>query len=174
MLRSSGVPWDLRKITPYSVYDSISFKIPFGINSDCYDRYLIRMQEFRESCKIIQHCLNKVEGGAISTMDYKKIKPSRFLMKNSIQGMIRHFKAVSSGLVLPETANYVGVEAPKGEFGIFISSDDSGQQVPERVRIRAPGFYHLHGLQLLAGGHLLADVVVILGAQDIVFGEVDR
>jgi NADH dehydrogenase (ubiquinone) Fe-S protein 2 len=173
MLRASGIPWDLRKRSPYAVYDQLDFKVPFGKSGDCYDRYLIRMQEFRESCQIIQECLKQIADGEVSAMDYKKTKPSRFLMKNSIQGMIRHFKTVSSGISLPESTTYVGIEAPKGEFGIFISSG-ANQQMPERLRIRAPGFYHLHGLQLLSSGHLLADVVVILGAQDIVFGEVDR
>jgi NADH dehydrogenase (ubiquinone) Fe-S protein 2 len=173
MLRASGIPWDLRKTNPYAAYDLIDFKVPFAKAGDCYDRYLIRMQEFRESCRIIAQCIDLMPAGEVSTMDYKKTKPSRFLMKNSIQGMIRHFKMVSTGAALPESMTYAGVEAPKGEFGVFISSG-AEQQIPERVRLRAPGFYHLHALQPLAVGHLLADVVVILGAQDIVFGEVDR
>ena len=173
MLRASGIQWDLRKASPYAVYNNLAFRIPVGLNADCFDRYLVRIQELRESCGILQQCVNNIPEGEIAAMDFKRVRPARPLMKNSIQAMIQHFKIVSTGPELGSGIIYASLEAPKGEFGVFISAD--GESIsPERVKIRAPGFYHLQGLQLLAPQHLLADVVVILGSQDIVFGEVDR
>jgi len=172
MLRGSGINWDLRKDRPYEVYDKMEFNIPVGTAGDCYDRYLIRVQEMRESLSIILQCLNQMPEGPIKTMDTKYVSPSRFNMKNDMESLIHHFKFYTEGFNIPSGQVYQAVEAPKGEFGIFLVSD--GTAKPYRCKIRAPGFAHLQGLDVMAKGHMLADVVTIIGTQDIVFGEVDR
>lgn len=172
MLRGSGFGWDLRKAVPYEIYSSIEFKIPVGLNGDCYDRYLIRVYEMRESLKILYQCLNNIPGGAVKTLNKKISPPNRNIMKNSMEGLIHHFKLFSEGFSIQKNNSYVSIEAPKGEFGVFLFSDNSNK--PYRCRIRAPGFFHLQGLDFMSKGHMLADVVTIIGTQDIVFGEVDR
>lgn len=172
MLRGSGLFWDLRKTQPYEIYADLDFKIPFGRGGDCYDRYLVRIQEMRESLKIIDLCLKLMPDGEVRVLDEKMLAPSRFSMKSSMESLIHHFKASSESKILPSGELYMPVEAPKGEFGLYISAND--QNYPERIKIRAPGFYHLQGLKCMAPLHLLADVVTIIGTQDIVFGEVDR
>ena len=172
MVRGSGVLWDLRKVSPYEVYNKINFHIPYGRSGDCYDRYLVRLQEMRESLRIINCCLREMPDGEVHAVDDKRVVPSRSSMKASMEELIHHFKLVSENHSLPERELYMAVEAPKGEFGLYLSSD--GSNYPERVKIRAPGFYHLQGLRCMAPLHLLADVVTIIGTQDIVFGEVDR
>lgn len=172
MCRGSGLLWDLRKTQSYEIYDKLDFKIPFGKNGDCFDRYLVRIQEMRESLKIINQCINLMPLGEIKSIDEKLVVPSRNNMKESMESLIHHFKMVSENQVLPEKEVYMPVEAPKGEFGIYISGNNNNY--PERIKIRAPGFYHLQGLRCMAPLHLLADVVTIIGTQDIVFGEVDR
>ena len=172
MLRGSGVEWDLRKSQPYEVYDSIPFNIPVGEHGDCYDRYLIRMEEMRQSVKIIEYCLRYMPEGEIKTDDKKITAPSRGQMKNSMESLIHHFKYYTQGFDVPKGRTYTALEAPKGEFGVYLVSDDSNN--PYRCKIRAPGFIHLQGLNMMAKGHMIADVVTIIGTQDIVFGEVDR
>ena len=172
MLRGSGINWDLRKDRPYEVYDKMEFNIPVGTAGDCYDRYLIRVQEMRESLSIILQCLNQMPEGPIKTTDTKYVSPSRFNMKNDMESLIHHFKFYTEGFNIPSGQVYQAVEAPKGEFGIFLVSDGTAR--PYRCKIRAPGFAHLQGLDVMAKGHMLADVVTIIGTQDIVFGEVDR
>lgn len=172
MCRGSGLLWDLRKTQSYEIYDKLDFKIPFGKNGDCFDRYLVRIQEMRESLKIINQCINLMPLGEVKSIDEKLVVPSRNNMKESMESLIHHFKMVSENQILPEKDVYTPVEAPKGEFGIYISGNNNNY--PERVKIRAPGFYHLQGLRCMAPLHLLADVVTIIGTQDIVFGEVDR
>jgi NADH dehydrogenase I D subunit len=172
MIRGSGVLWDLRKVSPYEVYNEIDFQIPYGQNGDCYDRYLVRVQELRESLKIINYCINAMPYGEVKAIDEKFVTPSRHEMKDSMEALIHHFKQVSESSKLPLGEVYMATEAPKGEFGLFISASESNY--PDRVKIRAPGFYHLQGLRCMAPLHLLADVVTIIGTQDIVFGEVDR
>ncbi len=172
MLRGSGVSWDLRKDRPYEVYDRLSFNVPKGSVGDCYDRYLIRIQEMRESLHIIQQVLNEIPEGPIKICDSKYTAPSRSDMKNDMESLIHHFKYYTEGITVPQGQVYTAVEAPKGEFGVFLVSDGSSR--PYRCKIRAPGFAHLQGLNEMAVGHMLADVVTIIGTQDIVFGEVDR
>jgi NADH dehydrogenase (ubiquinone) Fe-S protein 2 len=172
MLRGSGINWDLRKDRPYEVYDKMEFNIPVGTAGDCYDRYLIRVQEMRESLSIILQCLNQMPEGPIKSTDTKYVSPSRFSMKNDMESLIHHFKFYTEGFNIPSGQVYQAVEAPKGEFGIFLVSDGTAR--PYRCKIRAPGFAHLQGLDVMAKGHMLADVVTIIGTQDIVFGEVDR
>nr|BAM16490.1 NADH dehydrogenase subunit 7 [Leucocryptos marina] len=172
MLRGSGIDWDLRKDRPYEVYDKLSFKVPVGTAGDCYDRYLIRVQEMRESLGIILQCLNDMPEGPIKSTDSKYVAPSRFSMKNDMESLIHHFKFYTEGFNITSGQVYQAVEAPKGEFGVFLVSDGSAR--PYRCKIRAPGFAHLQGLDVMAQGHMLADVVTIIGTQDIVFGEVDR
>lgn len=172
MVRGSGVLWDLRKTQPYEIYRTVDFKIPFGESGDCYDRYLVRIQEMRESLKIIEHCLNFIPRGEIKLIDNKLVPPSRSQMKREMESLIHHFKQVSENITLPSKELYIAVEAPKGEFGLYFNTNNS--HYPERIKIRAPGFYHLQGLKCMAPLHLLADVVTIIGTQDIVFGEVDR
>lgn len=172
MCRGSGLLWDLRKTQPYEIYHDLNFSIPYSKNGDCYDRYLVRIQEMRESLKIIHQVLNKIEPGEVKTVDEKFVAPSRSIMKNDMESLIHHFKYVSDGVVIPNKELYVATEAPKGEFGIFMAG--SNNNYPHRVKIRAPGFFHLQGLKCMAPMHLLADVVTIIGTQDIVFGEVDR
>jgi NADH dehydrogenase (ubiquinone) Fe-S protein 2 len=172
MLRGSGLPWDIRKLYPYEVYDVIDFDIPYGLNGDCYDRYLIRINEMRQSLKIIQQCINNITKGVVRIEDKKVTPPTRSFMKFSMESLIHHFKLYSEGFYLEKDSSYIMVEAPKGEFGVFL--DSSGKNKPYRCRIKAPGFLHLQGLDFMAKGHLIADLVAIIGTQDIVFGEIDR
>mmetsp|Transcript_22309 Transcript_22309/g.28889 ORF Transcript_22309/g.28889 Transcript_22309/m.28889 type:complete len:398 (+) Transcript_22309:41-1234(+) len=172
MLRGSTIPWDLRKNQPYEVYDQMSFDVPVGKNGDCYDRYLIRMQEMRESLKIIQQCLNTLPSGPVKLDDHKITSPSRSDMKQSMESLIHHFKLYTEGMIVPAGETYTATEAPKGEFGVYLVSN--GTNRPYRCKIKAPGFGHLQALDFMAKGHMVADVVTIIGTQDIVFGEVDR
>jgi NADH dehydrogenase (ubiquinone) Fe-S protein 2 len=172
MLRGSGVSWDLRKTQPYEVYEALNFDIPVGTQGDCYDRYLIRIEEMRQSLKLIAQCLNQLPQGLVKVDDKKISPPSRKHMKESMESLIHHFKLFTEGFVVPASETYVGVEAPKGEFGVYLVSN--GTNKPYRCKIRAPGFVHLQALDFMAKHHLLADVVTIIGTQDIVFGEVDR
>jgi NADH-quinone oxidoreductase subunit D len=174
MLRGSGVEWDLRKKQPYEVYDKMDFDIPVGVNGDCYDRYLVRMEEFRQSNRIIKQCVNwlRQNPGPVMTDNHKVAPPSRLSMKQNMEEMIHHFKLFSEGMHVPPGETYVGVEHPKGEFGIYLISN--GANKPYRLKIRAPGFAHLAALDEMSRGHMIADVVAIIGTQDIVFGEIDR
>ena len=172
MLRGSGVFWDLRKSQPYEIYDKLKFDIPVGTNGDCYDRYLIRVYEMKESLKIIEQCLNFIPTGYVKTNDFKISPPSRVEMKQSMEALIHHFKMYTQGVVVPSSETYIGTEAPKGEFGVYLVSDNTNK--PYRCKIKAPGFNHLQALNFMSKGHLIADVVTIIGTQDIVFGEVDR
>jgi NADH dehydrogenase (ubiquinone) Fe-S protein 2 len=172
MLRGSGIPWDLRKTQPYEVYDKVDFDIPVGTNGDCYDRYLIRIEEMRQSLRIINQVINMLPGGPIKTDDKKITAPSRVNMKQSMESLIHHFKLYTEGYHVPAGEIYVPVEAPKGEFGVYLISDGSNK--PYRCKIRAPGFAHLQSMDYLIKGHMLADVPAVLGSMDIVFGEVDR
>ena len=171
-LRASGVAWDLRKSQPYDVYEKMDFDIPIGKNGDCYDRYLIRMYEMRESLKIIHQCVKEMPPGPISTDNNKVTPPSREEMKHSMEALIHHFKLYTEGYHVPEGETYTAVEAPKGEFGVFLVSD--GTNKPYRCKIRAPGFAHLQALDMMSSGHMLADVVANIGSIDVVFGEIDR
>lgn len=172
MLRGSGVKWDLRKAQPYDAYDQVDFDIPIGENGDTYDRYLLRMEEMRQSLKIIEQCLNKMPEGEIRTDDHKIVPPKRSEMKESMEALIHHFKLNTEGFQVPPGSTYTAIEAPKGEMGIYLVSD--GTSRPYRCHIRAPGFAHLSGLDKVAKNHMIADVVAIIGTMDIVFGEVDR
>ena len=172
MLRGSGVNWDIRKAHPYEVYDQVEFDIPVGKNGDCYDRYLIRVEEMRQSLRIIVQCLNQMPNGVIKSNDKKLTPPSRSHMKQSMESLIHHFKLYTEGFNVPAGETYTAIEAPKGEFGVFLVSD--GTHKPYRCKIRAPGFAHLQALDFMSKHHMLADVVTIIGTQDIVFGEVDR
>ena len=172
LLRGSGIPWELRKTQPYEVYDSIDFDIPVGTNGDCYDRYLIRINEMRQSIKIINQCLNKMPLGAIKVDNNKISTPSKLYMKQSMESLIHHFKLYTEGFSILPGETYTAIEAPKGEFGVFLVSNGSNK--PYRCKVRAPGVFHLQGLDFMSKGHMLADVVTIIGTQDIVFGEVDR
>jgi len=172
LLRGSGIPWDLRSTQPYEVYDKMKFEIPTGLRGDCYDRYLIRVEEMRQSLRIISQCLNQMPNGPIKLDDRKISPPSRSQMKQSMESLIHHFKLCTDGFNVPKGETYTGLEAPKGEFGVFLVSD--GTSRPYRCKIRAPGFSHLQGIDFMSKNHMLADVVTIIGTQDIVFGEVDR
>lgn len=172
MLRGSGIPWDLRKNQPYEVYENLSFNIPVGSNGDCYDRYLVRIEEMRESLKIINESLNMMKEGPVKTDDYKISPPSRTEMKNSMEAVIHHFKYYTEGFTLPHGETYTATEAPKGEFGVYLVSNNT--EKPYRCKIKAPGFGHLQALDYMSKGHMIADVVTIIGTQDIVFGEIDR
>ena len=172
MLRGSGVPWDLRKSQPYDCYDQLEFKIPIGKNGDCYDRYLCRIEEMKESVKIINFCLNNLPKGPIKTEDGKISPPSKKLIKESMEALIHHFKLFTEGYRVDKDEIYTAVEAPKGEFGVYLISDGSSK--PYKCKIRAPGFMHLQAMDHLIKGHMLADVPALLGSMDIVFGEVDR
>jgi len=173
MLRGSGVVWDLRINEPYEIYPDLSFTVPVGTNGDCYDRYILRLEEMRQSCQIIFQCLNSIPDKGFIKVDDKKITaPSRAFMKYSMESLIHHFKLFSEGFLVPKEETYATVEAPKGEFGVGLFSD--GTNRPYRCRIKAPGFLHLGSLNFMVGGHLLADLVTIIGTQDIVFGEIDR
>lgn len=174
MLRGSGIEWDLRKKQPYEVYDKMDFDIPVGVTGDCYDRYLVRVAEMRESNKIIKQCVDwlKANPGAVMTDDNKVAPPSREDAKSNMEALIHHFKLYTEGYTVPESEVYSAVEHPKGEFGIYMVSD--GANKPYRMKVRAPGFAHLASLDEMVKGHMIADVVSIIGTQDIVFGEVDR
>ena len=174
MVRGSGIAWDLRRSQPYECYSELDFEIPLGVNGDCYDRYLCRMQEMRESVKIILQCVERLRKtpGPVLTEDTKVAPPRRGEMKRSMEALIHHFKIYTEGLHTPAGEIYAAVEAPKGEFGVFLVSD--GGNKPYRCKIRAPGFAHLSAMDWLCRGHMLADVSAILGSLDIVFGEVDR
>lgn len=172
MLRAAGLAWDLRKSQPYEIYDQLDFDIPIGQNGDCYDRYLVRMAEIRQSVNLVKQCIEKMPGGPIKTEDRKISPPPRAEMKKSMEALIHHFKLYSEGYHVPKGEAYTAVEAPKGEFGVYIVSD--GTNRPYRCRIRAPGFAHLQALDFMAKGHMLADVAAIIGSLDIVFGEIDR
>ena len=174
MLRGSGIEWDIRKNEPYSVYDKLDFEIPVGVTGDCYDRYLVRMEEMRQSTHIINQCVAwlKENPGPVMSDDHKVTPPDREDMKGDMESLIHHFKLFTEGCCLPEGESYTAVEAPKGEFGVYLVSD--GANKPYRVKIRAPGFAHLAAMDEMAKGHMLSDVVTIIGSQDIVFGEVDR
>nr|ANA57034.1 NADH dehydrogenase subunit 7 [Pyramimonas parkeae] len=172
MLRGSGVSWDLRQSQPYEVYDQMRFDIPTGLRGDCYDRYLIRVEEMRQSLRILSQAINQIPNGPIKLDDRKITPPSRSHMKESMESLIHHFKLFTDGVVVPKGETYSCVEAPKGEFGVFLVSD--GTNRPYRCKIKAPGFAHLQGVDFMSKNHMLADVVTIIGTQDIVFGEVDR
>jgi NADH dehydrogenase (ubiquinone) Fe-S protein 2 len=172
MLRGSGITWDLRKNQPYEIYSEIDFSIPVGNNGDCYDRYLIRVEEMRQSLKIIKSCLNLINTGPIKSYNYKFNSPSRNEIKNSMESIIHHFKFFTEGYILPFNETYTATEAPKGEFGVYLISNNT--EKPYRCKIKAPGFGHLQALNEMSKGHMIADVVTIIGTQDIVFGEVDR
>lgn len=174
MLRGSGVAWDLRRKQPYEVYDQLEFDIPVGVNGDCYDRYLVRMAEMRQSNRIIKQCIDwlRKNPGPIMLQDHKVTPPTREEMKHDMEALIHHFKLFTEGYHVPEGEVYAAVEHPKGEFGVYLISD--GANKPYRLKVRAPGFSHLAALDEMSRGHLLADVVAILSSQDIVFGEIDR
>jgi NADH-quinone oxidoreductase subunit D len=172
MLRGSNVAWDLRKAQPYDVYDRMDFDIPVGKNGDCYDRYLVRMEEMRQSAGIIQQCLDHMPVGPVKTLDRKIAPPPRAEMKRSMEALIHHFKLYTEGYHVPAGETYTAVEAPKGEFGVYLVSDGSNR--PYRCKIRPSGFAHLQALDTMTRGHMLADLVAIISTQDIVFGEIDR
>ena len=174
MLRGSGVAWDLRKHQPYEVYERMDFEIPVGRNGDCYDRYLVRMEEMRQSNRIIRQCVEwlKKNPGPVITDNHKVAPPSREAMKSNMEELIHHFKLFTEGMHVPEGEAYAAVEHPKGEFGIYLVSD--GANKPYRLKIRAPGFAHLAAMDELARGHMIADAVALIGTMDIVFGEIDR
>ena len=174
MLRGSGIEWDLRKKQPYAVYDKLDFDIPVGTNGDCYDRYLVRMEEMRQSNRIIKQCVDwlRVNPGPVMSSDHKITPPTREEMKGDMESLIHHFKLFTEGYCLPEGEAYGAVEHPKGEFGVYIVSD--GANKPYRLKVRAPGFAHLSALDEMTRGHMLSDVVAVIGTQDIVFGEIDR
>jgi len=174
MLRGSGIAWDLRKKQPYEVYDRMDFDIPVGTNGDCYDRYLVRMEEFRQSNRIIKQCIAwlRKNPGPVITDNIKIASPSREDMKQDMEALIHHFKLFTEGFHVPEGEAYAAVEHPKGEFGIYLISD--GANKPYRLKIRAPGYAHLSAIDEMTRGHMIADLVAIIGTQDIVFGEIDR
>jgi len=172
LLRGSGINWDLRKQQPYEIYEQLKFNVFTGTHGDCYDRYLIRIFEMRESLSIILQCLNAIPEGPIKVDDKKITPPSRKDFKVSMESLIHHFKYFTEGVVVPRGETYAATEAPKGEFGVYLLSN--GTNRPYRCKIKAPGFGHLQGLDMMSKGHMIADVVTIIGTQDIVFGEVDR
>lgn len=172
MLRGSCIPWDLRKSQPYEVYAKMDFDIPVGKNGDCYDRYLIRVEEMYQSIRIIKQCIQEMPKGEVKSLDRKISPPPRLEMKHSMEALIHHFKLYTEGYSVPAGEAYAAVEAPKGEFGVYLVAD--GTNKPYRCRIKAPGFAHLQGLDFMSKGHMLADVVTIIGSLDVVFGEIDR
>jgi len=174
MIRGSGIEWDLRKKQPYEVYDRLDFDIPVGTNGDCYDRYLVRVEEMRQSNRIVRQCIDwlRKNPGLVKVDNYKVSPPRREQMKGDMEALIHHFKLFTEGYCLPEGEAYAAVEHPKGEFGVYLVSD--GANKPYRMKIRAPGFAHMAALDEMSRGHMIADVVAIIGTQDIVFGEVDR
>lgn len=172
MLRGSGIPWDLRKTQPYEIYKELNFSVPVGNNGDCFDRYLIRIEEMKQSLIIIEQCFGLIEAGSIKTTNSKFTSPSRMEMKTSMEALIHHFKFYTEGIIMPFGETYTASEAPKGEFGLYLISNNTDK--PYRCKIKAPGFGHLQALDDMCRNHLIADVVTIIGTQDIVFGEVDR
>jgi NADH-quinone oxidoreductase subunit D len=174
MLRGSGIEWDLRKKQPYDVYDRMDFDIPVGVNGDCYDRYLVRIEELRQSTRIVAQCVEwlKANPGPVMIDDRKVRPPRREEMKGDMESLIHHFKLMTEGYCVPQGEVYAAVEAPKGELGVYLVSD--GANKPYRLKVRAPGFAHLASLNEMVQGHMLADVVAVIGTQDIVFGEIDR
>ncbi len=172
MLRGSGIPWDLRKSNPYEIYSQIDFDVPVGSAGDCYDRYLLRVEEMRQSLVIIESAIEFLKPGPIKTNNFKVCPPSRSEMKNSMESVIHHFKFFTEGIILPQGETYMGTEAPKGEFGVYLISNSTDK--PYRCKVKAPGFGHLQALNEMTKGHMIADVVAIIGTQDIVFGEIDR
>ncbi|MSP88622.1 MAG: NADH-quinone oxidoreductase subunit D [Alphaproteobacteria bacterium] len=172
MLRGSGVPWDLRKSQPYDVYEKMEFDVPIGHNGDCYSRYLCRIEEMRQSLRMIRQCLAEMPAGAVQVTDRKVAPPSRGEMKHSMEALIHHFKLYTEGYHVPAGETYTAVEAPKGEFAVYLVAD--GTNKPYRCKIRAPGFAFLQAMDFMSKGHMLADTVAIIGSMDIVFGEVDR
>ena len=171
-LRASGHAWDLRKDQPYDVYSKMDFDIPIGNTGDCYARYLVRVEEMRQSCKIIEQCINNMPKGIVLANDAKMAPPSRKEMKGSMEALIHHFKLYTEGVHVPEAETYTAVEAPKGEFGVFLVSD--GTNKPYRAKLRAPGFQFLAATEYMCKGHMLADSVAVIGSMDLVFGEIDR
>ncbi len=171
-LRASGVPWDLRRAQPYDMYDQVEFAVAVGRNGDCYDRYLVRLGEMRESVKIIKQCLERMRPGPVKVQDQKITPPTRAEMKRSMEALIHHFKLYTEGFHVPAGATYTVVESPKGEFGVYLVAD--GTNRPYRCKIRATGFSHLQAIEVLARRHMLADAVAIIGSLDVVFGEIDR
>ncbi|KAJ3098935.1 NADH dehydrogenase Fe-S protein subunit 2 ndufs2 [Phlyctochytrium planicorne] len=172
MLRATGIPWDLRKEQPYDAYDKVEFDIPIGTNGDCYDRYLCRVEEMRQSLRIIDQCINQIPEGLVRVDDFKVSPPPRAAMKESMEALIHHFKLYSEGYSVPPGETYTAIEAPKGEFGVYLVSDGSSR--PYRCKIKAPGFAHLAAVDFMSRGHFLADAVTIIGTCDVVFGEIDR
>jgi NADH dehydrogenase I D subunit len=172
MLRGSGIDWDLRKNQPYEIYGKLAFDVPVGITGDCFDRYLIRIIEMKQSLRIISQCIDSIPTGVIKTSDNKICPPTKAEIKQSMEAIIHHFKIYTNGISIPSNETYLGTEAPKGEFGVYLISNNTNK--PYRCKIKAPGFAHLQGLDHMSKGHLLADVVTIIGTQDIVFGEIDR
>ena len=172
MLRGSGLPWDLRKTQPYEIYSELDFVIPVGNSGDCYDRYLIRIEEMRQSLNLLKQAIKLIQKGPIKSTNYKLNPPSRSEMKVSMEAVIHHFKLYTEGIILPFGETYTATEAPKGEFGVYLISNNT--EKPYRCKIKAPGFGHLQALNEMSKGHMIADVVTIIGTQDIVFGEVDR
>ena len=174
MIRGSGIEWDLRKKQPYAVYDQVDFAIPVGVNGDCYDRYLVRIEEMRQSNRIIKQCIEHLRKnpGPVMLDDHKLVPPNRETMKSDMESLIHHFKLFTEGYSVPAGEVYSAVEAPKGEFGIYLVSD--GANKPYRLKIRAPGFAHLASINEMTRGHMLADLTAIIGSQDVVFGEIDR
>jgi NADH dehydrogenase (ubiquinone) Fe-S protein 2 len=172
MLRGSGISWDLRKTQPYEIYDKLNFDIPVGTNGDCYDRYLIRVEEMRQSINIILQVLNEIPEGPIKLDDKKITNPNRVQLKNSMESLIHHFKYYSENITVNSGETYTVIEAPKGEYGVFLVSD--GTNKPYRCKIKSPGFVHLQALDFMSKNHMIADVVTIIGTQDVVFGEIDR
>ncbi|MDH4274295.1 MAG: NADH-quinone oxidoreductase subunit D, partial [Gammaproteobacteria bacterium] len=174
MLRGSGIAWDLRKKQPYEVYEKLDFDIPIGTNGDCYDRYLVRVEEMRQSNRIVKQCIDwlRKNPGPVMLEDHKITPPSRMKMKSDMESMIHHFKLFTEGYCAPEGEVYSAVEHPKGEFGVYLISD--GANKPYRLKVKAPGFAHLSALDEMSRGHMIADVVAIIGTLDVVFGEIDR
>jgi len=172
MLRSVGLNWDLRKRNSYEVYNEIPFKVALGSNGDSFDRYLIRVEELKQSVKIIDYCLNNISNGRILLKNFKIVLPKRVNMKKCMESLIHHFKICSFGFNVKSSNIYSSIESPKGEFGVYLSSDGSNK--PFRCKFRSPGFFHLQSLNILSKNHLLADIVTLIGSVDIVFGEIDR
>ncbi|KAF0138298.1 MAG: NADH-quinone oxidoreductase subunit D [Rhodospirillaceae bacterium] len=172
VLRAAGLPWDLRKAQPYEVYDALHFDIPVGRKGDAYDRYLVRVEEMHQSVRLIKQCLDRMPAGAVRVDNHKVVLPKRGEMKHSMEALIHHFKLFSEGFHVPAGEVYVATEAPKGEFGVYLVADGSNR--PYRCAIRSPGYVHLSAMDMLANGHMLADVTAIIGSLDVVFGEIDR
>jgi NADH-quinone oxidoreductase subunit D len=172
MIRGSGIPWDLRKSQPYDVYDRMEFDVPVGTRGDCYDRFMVRVEEVRQSAQIMRQCLNEMPEGPIASLDRKVVPPKRGEMKQSMEALIHHFKLYTEGFHVPAGEVYVATESPKGEFGVYLVSD--GTNKPYRCKIRPTAFSHLQAMEFMSKGHMLSDATAILGAIDVVFGECDR